>query len=257
MAQQIFIGTSGWSYDHWKGHFYPRHLADEQMLAYYSGCFRTTEINTSFYRLPARETLKRWRELTPADFLFAVKASRYITHMKKLRAPGQTVSAFLQRIRILGDKLGPILFQLPPHWRFNRERLAAFLDALSIEFRYAFEFRDRSWLNEETRELLARHGAAFCIYDLDGFLSPKEITSDLVYVRLHGPGKPYQGSYDDKRLSGWAGDFASWALQGHAVFCYFDNDERGYAARNALRLLAMLPESPGRVRASPSSPVHG
>jgi uncharacterized protein YecE (DUF72 family) len=257
MAQQIRVGTSGWSYDHWKGPFYPGHLADEQKLAYYAGRFRTTEINTSFYRLPSRETLKRWRELTPADFLFAVKASRYITHMKKLRDPGQTVCTFLQRIRILGDKLGPILFQLPPHWRFNRERLAAFLDALSREFRYAFEFRDRSWLNEETRELLARHGAAFCIYEFDGFLSPKEITSDLVYVRLHGPGEPYQGSYNEKRLSGWAGDFVSWAVQGHAVFCYFDNDERGYAARNALRLRAMLPESPGRVPASPSSSVGG
>jgi len=257
MTRQIHIGTSGWSYKHWKGPFYPGHLADERMLAYYAGHFRTTEINTSFYHLPARETLKLWHESTPADFLFSVKASRYITHMKKLKDPGQSVSAFLQRIRILGDKLGPILFQLPPRWRFNKERLAAFLDALSAEFSYAFEFRDRSWLNEETRELLSRYGAAFCIYELDGFLSPKEITSNLVYVRLHGPGGPYRGSYNDECLTGWAGDFARWTAQGHAVFCYFDNDERGYAARNAMRLRAMLFESADRGSASLSSSVDG
>jgi uncharacterized protein YecE (DUF72 family) len=240
MAQRIHVGTSGWSYDHWKGPFYPGHLAGERMLAYYAGHFRTTEINSSFYRLPAKETLKRWHDGTPEDFLFSAKASRYITHLKKLEDPKQSVSAFLRRIRILGDKLGPILFQLPPRWQFNKERLAAFLDALSGEFHYAFEFRDRSWLNEETRELLSRHRAAFCIYELDGFLSPKEITSDLVYVRLHGPGGPYRGSYDDTRLSGWAGDFAHWVAQGRAVYCYFDNDERGFAARNALRLRALL-----------------
>jgi uncharacterized protein YecE (DUF72 family) len=239
MTRQIHIGTSGWSYKHWKGPFYPGHLADERMLACYAGYFRTTEINTSFYHLPDRETLKLWHELTPADFLFSVKASRYITHMKKLKDPGQSVSAFLQRIRILGDKL------------------AAFLDALSAEFSYAFEFRDRSWLNEETRELLSRQGAAFCIYELDGFLSPKEITSNLAYVRLHGPGGPYRGNYNDECLSGWAGDFARWTAQGHAVFCYFDNDERGYAARNALRLQAMLFESADRGSASPSSSVDG
>jgi len=243
MAQQIRVGTSGWSYDHWKGPFYPEHLARERMLAYYAGHFATVEINTSFYHLPAKEALKLWHESTPADFLFTAKASRYITHMKKLRDPGESVSAFLRRIRILGDKLGPILFQLPPRWRFDEQRLAAFLDTLSGEFRYAFEFRDRSWLNENTREMLSSHGAAFCIYELDGFLSPKEITGDLVYVRLHGPGGPYQGSYNDECLFGWAADFTRWATQGHAVYCYFDNDECGYAARNALRLQTMLSES--------------
>ena len=210
------------------------------MLAYYAGHFRTTEINSSFYRLPAKETLQLWRDATPGDFLFSVKASRYITHMKKLKDPGRSVSIFLRRLRILEDKLGPILFQLPPRWQFNKQRLTVFLDALSREFRYAFEFRDRSWLNEETYELLSMHGAACCIYELDGFLSPKEITSDLVYVRLHGPDGPYQGSYDDACLSGWAGDFNRWAAQGRAVYCYFDNDDRGFAARNALRLQTML-----------------
>ena len=237
---RIYVGTSGWSYDHWKGPFYPEHLASDQMLAYYVEHFRSAEINTSFYHLPAEQTLKHWREATPEDFLFTAKASRYITHMKKLKDPQQTVNTFLHRIRILGDKLGPVLFQLPPRWHFNKERLTAFLDALSTEFRYAFEFRDPSWLNEETYALLSRHKAALCIYELDGFLSPRTLTTDLVYVRLHGPAGPYQGSYDEASLSGWASALASWAAQGRAVCCYFDNDERGYAARNAERLQAML-----------------
>jgi uncharacterized protein YecE (DUF72 family) len=240
MKGSIRVGTSGWSYGHWKGPFYPAQLAGEHMLEFYARHFRTTEINSSFYRLPEPATLKRWREMTPDNFLFTAKASRYITHMKKLGDPRRTVSAFLQRIGLLGGKLGPILFQLPPRWHFDRERLAAFLNALSGEFRYAFEFRDRRWLNEETFDLLSRHEAALCIYEFDGFLSPRVITCDLVYVRLHGPDGPYQGSYDDRCLSGWAGELTRWAAQGCAVYCYFDNDEQGYAARNALSLQAML-----------------
>jgi len=243
MTGSIRVGTSGWSYDHWKGPFYPARLAGGQMLAFYAEHFRTAEINSSFYRLPAQATLNRWRECTPADFLFTAKASRYITHMKKLGDPRRSVSAFLRRIRLLGDKLGPILFQLPPSWRFDGERLAAFLAALSGEFRYAFEFRDRSWLNDEVYELLSRHGAAFCIYELDGFLSPREMTSDIVYVRLHGPDGPYRGSYDARSLAGWAADLRRWAALGCTVYCYFDNDERGYAARNALRLQSLLRET--------------
>jgi uncharacterized protein YecE (DUF72 family) len=243
MTGSIRVGTSGWSYEHWKGPFYPVRQAGAHMLEFYTRLFRTVEINSSFYHLPAQATLKRWRETTPADFLFTAKASRYITHMKKLGDPRRSMSVFLRRIRLLGDKLGPILFQLPPRWRFDGERLAAFLDALSGEFRYAFEFRDRSWLNEEVFELLSCHGAALCIYELDGFLSPRKITSDVVYVRLHGPDGPYRGSYDDRSLAGWAADLARWAAQGRTVYCYFDNDERGYAARDALRLQAMLRES--------------
>jgi uncharacterized protein YecE (DUF72 family) len=240
MGQRIHIGTSGWSYDHWKGPFYPEHLAGSRMLAYYAGHFRSAEINNSFYHLPDKETLKFWHDITPEDFLFTAKASRYITHMKKLSDTRQSVSVFLRRIRLLGDKLGPILFQLPPQWRLNKARLAGFLDALSTEFRYAFEFRDRSWLTEDSYSLLSRHAAAFCIYELDGFISPKEVTTDLVYVRLHGPDGPYRGSYGDATLSGWATALTGWMAQGRSVYCYFDNDERGYAARNARRLLDML-----------------
>lgn len=234
------IGTSGWSYTHWKGPFYPPDIRGEEMLAHYCRHFRSVEINNSFYHLPAAETLHHWSDNTPDDFIFSVKASRYITHMKKLKDPAESLSAFFQRISVLGDKLGPILFQLPPHWRYNQERLSHFLASLSSDYRYVFEFRDTSWLSQPCYDLLSRHGAALCIYELDGYLSPRETTADFVYVRLHGPGGPYRGNYDTRTLSGWAGAFSSWSAQGRECFCYFDNDEAGYAALNAGALQAML-----------------
>ncbi len=239
---RIHIGTSGWSYDHWKGPFYPENLPNDQMLDYYIQHFQTLEINNSFYQLPRKSTLEQWRDAAPESFVFTAKASRYITHMKKLKDSEESVSIFLDRISMLEDKLGPILFQLPPHWRFNAKRLGNFLRNLSNEFRYVFEFRDKSWLNEHTYDLLSRYDAAFCIYDLDGFLSQKKITTEFVYVRLHGPDGPYQGSYDNRTLAGWAGTFSTWSTQGHAIFCYFDNDQAGYAAQNAGRLQSMLQE---------------
>ena len=236
----IRIGTSGWSYEHWVGPFYPEDLPAARHLAWYAERFASAEINNSFYHLPSEKTLREWRDTVPEGFVFAAKASRYITHMKKLKDPEQGVDRFLERIALLEDRLGPILFQLPPNWGFNDERLEAFLEALSGDFRYAFELRDRSWLNDRACELLERHRAAFCIYDLDGFLSPREVTTDFVYVRLHGPGGPYQGSYDDEALSGWAGAFSAWSAKGLPVYGYFDNDDSGYAALNASRLAAML-----------------
>ena len=234
------IGTSGWSYAHWKGPFYPPDIRDEDMLGFYCRHFKSVEINNSFYHLPPRETLEHWHDSTPAGFVFSVKASRYITHMKKLNDPRQSLRILLERITVLGDKLGPILFQLPPRWRYNHERLSRFLDSLSKEFRYAFEFRDQSWLNDESYGLLSRHGAALCVYELDGFVSPRKVTADFAYVRLHGPGGPYQGDYDTRTLAGWAGAFSTWSAQGADCYCYFDNDEAGYAAQNAKALQAML-----------------
>jgi uncharacterized protein YecE (DUF72 family) len=245
LRPQIRIGTSGWSYDHWVGPFYPDGLPTGGRLAYYARYLNSTEINNSFYHLPEPGILETWRDAVPEGFCFSVKASRYITHMKKLRDPEQGLNTFLGRIGRLEDRLGPILFQLPPRWRFNAERLERFLAALSHEFRYAFELRDRSWLNDRALELLARSNAAFCIYDLDGFLSPKEVTADFVYVRLHGPDGPYRGRYDRQALSGWAGAFTSWNASGLDVYCYFDNDEAGHAAENARALRTMA--APGFV----------
>ena len=236
----VHIGTSGWHYDHWLGTFYPPHLAKADFLSYYQKHFHTVEINNSFYQLPVVKTLEDWRDRVAAGFIFAAKASRYITHMKKLKDPEQTLPSFFDRVKILGERLGPILFQLPPRWHFNAERLAAFLKALPGAYRYALEFRDPSWLNPEAYRLLADRGAAFCIYELGGRLTPKEITAGFVYLRLHGPGGPYQGTYDTRTLAGWAGAISSWVSQGQEVFCYFDNDEAGYAPKNALRLQEML-----------------
>lgn len=234
------IGTSGWSYDHWKGPFYPDDIKGDNMLSYYCEHFKSVEINNSFYHLPQAKTLKHWRDMSPDNFLFSVKASRYITHMKKLNDPKQSVHDLLERVSVLKEKLGPILFQLPPRWRYNHDRLNHFLEGLSDEFRYAFEFRDPSWLEPEVYHLLSKHNAAFCIYELDGFISPREVTADFVYTRLHGPGGPYQGDYDNRTLAGWAGAFHSWAKQGKDIYCYFDNDEAGYAARNAESLVRMM-----------------
>lgn len=237
---KLHIGTSGWNYDHWKGPFYPENMAANKMLEHYTMHFKSVELNNSFYHLPKRETLTRWRELSPVGFSFSAKASRYITHMKKLKDPEASIKRFFERITALEEKLGPILFQLPPHWQFNQQRLLQFLNSLSQDFRYSFEFRDPSWINDDTFELLTRFDAAFCIYDLDGYLAPKEITTDLVYIRLHGPNGPYQGNYHQHALSGWAGAICAWIRQGLSVYCYFDNDESGHAPKNALALQSML-----------------
>jgi len=240
--RKIHIGTSGWHYPHWKGPFYPDDLAQEAFLSWYAKRFHTAEINNTFYQLPSEQTLAHWRDTVPADFIFAVKASRYITHMKKLKDPEESLRLFLERTMVLGEKLGPILFQLPPHWKCNPQRFHEFLEKLPQAHRYAFEFRDESWFSTPILAALAEFGAAFCIYELDRRLSPREVTTDFVYIRLHGPDGPYRGNYDPQTLAGWAGVFTTWAAQGKEVYCYFDNDETGYAARNALRLQEMLGE---------------
>jgi uncharacterized protein YecE (DUF72 family) len=236
----IHIGTSGWHYSHWKGPFYPPYLAEDSMLEFYAGRFGTVEINNSFYRMPMKDTLAHWRDSVPDDFIFAVKASRYITHMKKLRNVGEPLSRFLDLIGILGRKLGPVLFQLPPRWHLNTERLLSFLDLLPKDYRFAFEFRDPSWFSPEVYAALSDSGVSFCIYDLGGVLSPKEVTSDIAYIRLHGPAGPYRGEYETPVLEGWAGAFATWVGQGKEIYCFFDNDEAGHAPHDALRLFTMV-----------------
>jgi len=237
----IHIGTSGWHYVHWKGPFYPKDVKSKDFLSYYTKSFSTAEINNSFYRLPEEKTLVTWRDTVPSDFIFSVKASRYITHMKKLKDPEEGLSRFLNRIDTLGKKLGPILFQLPPKWKCNRERLKSFLKALPKRYKSAFEFRDPSWLIPEVYDLLSEHGAALCIFDLQQTVSPKEVTANFVYVRLHGPAaEKYEGQYDVQTLAGWAGAFSTWARRGKEIFCYFDNDQHGYAAIDAKRLEEML-----------------
>jgi uncharacterized protein YecE (DUF72 family) len=240
MATAYYVGTSGWHYPHWQGPFYPHSLAPAAWLDYYACQFATVEINSSFYRLPSLAAVRAWREATPPGFTFAVKASRYITHMKKLRAPRQSLRALLSVTRALGKKCGPLLFQLPPHWRCNPERLAAFLRALPKNRECVFELRDRSWHNPEIYALLRRHNAAFCMYELAGFESPQVVTADFAYIRLHGPAAyAYGGCYTNSALEKWAERIRGWKKL-RRVYVYFDNDEAGYAARNALALRALL-----------------
>jgi uncharacterized protein YecE (DUF72 family) len=232
-SSPIYIGTSGWSYDHWEAIVYPSGLSGEQRLHRYAQRLPAVEINHSFYQLPEALALARWRETVPEGFRFAVKASRYITHMKKLKDPESTLPGLLERVDRLGDRLGPLLFQLPPRWRFNGARLEAFLEGLPAGYPAVFEFRDPSWHNEQTIELLERYGAGFVVYELEGFESPLWVTGDQAYVRLHGPDGAYRGDYPEATLATWAERLQAWAREGYTVYCFFDNDEAGYAAKNA------------------------
>ncbi|HEY0653493.1 MAG TPA: DUF72 domain-containing protein [Chryseosolibacter sp.] len=237
---KFYIGTSGWHYRHWVGTFYPKDLKQDQQFEYYKKHFDTVEINNSFYRLPSPETFERWRKESGKTFLFVVKASRFITHNKKLKDPETSYERFFTNVKMLKQKLGPILFQLPPKWNVNIDRLRDFLRALPRKFRYVFEFRNETWYTEEVYGLLREYNCAFCIYELAGHTSPTLVTADYVYVRLHGPGDKYQGSYDNKQLKEWAKACRMWQHEGLDVFVYFDNDQLGYAAFNAKTLKEMV-----------------
>ena len=238
--RQVRIGTSGWHYPHWCGSFYPQEMRAPGMLEFFYQHFDTVELNNSFYKLPSVEAFRCWRESTPRNFLFAVKASRFLTHMKKLSDPQGALDNLLPRAEELKEKLGPILFQLPPHWGLNQQRLQDFLQALPRKRQYAFEFREASWHTQAVYELLRRYNAAFCAFDLAGFQSPVEVTADFAYVRLHGPGGKYQGSYSTRALRAWAGRIAQWRRTLKNVYVYVDNDQAGYAAKNALKLKKMV-----------------
>jgi len=236
---QILIGTSGWNYKHWIGNFYPEDISQSDLLSYYSQKFKTVEINSTFYNLPSEETVVQWKNSVPDDFIFSVKASRYITHMKKLKDPKSSLRKFMTRIVLLDQKLGPILFQLPPNWKFNFDRLQSFINSLSPEHTYIFEFRNHSWINQDSLQLLKDHNITFCIYELNGFITPKELTSDTVYIRLHGTGSAYEGSYTKKLLMPWRGFIGEQHHKKRNVFCYFNNDAQGFAPKNALTLIDM------------------
>lgn len=234
------IGTSGWNYKPWKGTFYPAGLPAKDEFAYFAGKFSTVELNNPFYRLPSAETFAHWKKSAPPGFLFSVKAPRFITHMKKLKSDHNGIHEFLAHAGELKRKTGPLLFQLPPRWKVNTERLEEFLQHLPPRHRYTFEFRDPTWFRQEVYDLLKRFNCALCIYHLAGYQSPVELTADFVYLRLHGPGGKYQGSYSDKILQDWAARCKQWMKKGMDVFVYFDNDQDGYAAANALRLKELV-----------------
>jgi uncharacterized protein YecE (DUF72 family) len=237
----IRIGTSGYHYKHWLGRYYPEGMKPSEMLAHYLRDFDTVELNNTFYQLPNESTFDNWKKSTPADFLYAVKGSRFITHMIKLKDAQRGLTNFLPRAERLGKKLGPILWQLPPGWKLNLERLEEFLGTLPRKHDYTFELRNETWMTDEVFALLRKYNAAFCIYELAGYQSPLEITADWTYVRLHGPTAfKYQGSYSDAQLAEWADRIKRWSRTMKAIYVYFDNDDSAYAVDNALTLKRMV-----------------
>jgi uncharacterized protein YecE (DUF72 family) len=237
---RAWIGISGWQYPDFSQRFYPNDLKKSEQLAYYAGHFTTVEINNTFYQLPSKKSVRCWCDSVPDDFIFSVKASRYITHMKNLLEPEETLPPFFERISLFEEKCGPILFQLPPHWGVNAERLENFLSELPEGYRYAMELRNQSWLDEEIYQLLREHRITFCIYEIDFRQSPILTTADFVYIRLHGPGRAYNDPYDLDTLGRWADRIAHWVGSGLDVFCYFDNTHRGYAWENAQTLQSLM-----------------
>ncbi|WP_343556025.1 DUF72 domain-containing protein [Sphingobacterium sp.] len=238
-AGKIYIGTSGWHYKHWKD-FYPKDIKQSEQLAYLANMFSTVEINNSFYKLPTKETFENWRKEVPDDFIFAIKGSQFISHMKKLKVNGKSINDFLDHAKCLKSKLGPVLFQLPPRWKVNAERLRDFLQLLPRTVRFTFEFRDHSWNTSEIYNLLEQYRCAYCIYNLAGYQSPYIITSDFVYIRLHGPDDKYEGSYSKSALTKWAENCLAWQTEGKDVYLFFDNDQNAFATKNALTLLSLL-----------------
>src|SRR5687767_718232 len=241
MSGVVRIGTSGWYYQHWLGVFYPAKLAPKKLFHFYSLQFDTVELNNTFYRLPKPGTFESWRDNSPDNFLYAVKASRFITHLKKLKDPKSSTVKFFDGAEQLGRKLGPILFQLPPRWRVDIERLSHFLEALPEEHRYVIEIREESWLVKEVYDALRKFNIAFCIHDLANMQTPLQVTADFTYIRFHGPdATKYRGSYSDAALREWAERITQWGNSNVDSYVYFNNDVGGHAITNAQTLKQLL-----------------
>lgn len=237
----VWVGTSGWTYADWAGAFYPRDVAKKRWLDWYATQFGTTEINASFYRTPSEAAVESWRDGTPDGFLFAWKASKFITHWKRLGpSSASSISLMETRLRLLGPKLGPVLFQLPQRFEADLGRLRDFVELLPREYTYAFEFRQASWYAPACLDLLRERDIALCISDHHQAPAPWLATARHVYVRGHGPRGDYKGHYSDEALRDWTGRIRRWAGEGHRVFVYFDNDQKSAAPADARRLLAFL-----------------
>jgi uncharacterized protein YecE (DUF72 family) len=240
-VRPVRIGCSGWNYPHWRERVYPKGLPARRWLGYYADLFDTVEVNNTFYRLPRRESVAAWVEESPADFLFAVKASRFLTHMKRLTDMGQGVRRFYERIDPLvrSPKMGPVLWQLPESFRRDEERLASALARLPTG-RHCFEFRHPSWFCHETYALLREHGVALVIGDHpERPFQRHELTADWTFVRFHYGSRGRGGNYSERELEEWAGRIEGWRARAD-VYAYFNNDWMGYAVKNGLRLRALL-----------------
>src|SRR4051812_12842346 len=223
-AGELRIGTSGWHYDSWRGPFYPADLKPREFLSFYVERFSTTELNNTFYRLPTAEAIQAWHDTTPDEFLFAWKASRMITHRKRLKDVEENIAFVFNRMAGLGEKFGPVLFQLPPTLRADaerRDRLARCLGQLPKGRRYTFEFRDPSWFEAPVLDLLRDHDVALCFSDHEAAPAPWEVTASFVYIRAHGTEGRYAGHYGDEALTEWASLIAQWQAQGRHTYVYF------------------------------------
>ena len=229
---EAFIGTSGWEYDDWRGKFYPDGLARAKWLEYYARTFSSVEVNSTFYRLPPASDVKVWYDNSPHDFVISLKASRYITHMKKLHEVSEPVNKFLNVAKELEEKMGIILFQLPQNFARDDKRLKTLLKILDKGYRYSIEFRHKSWFDNGVYDILRAHETALCIYDLPGFSSPMVSTTDFTYVRFHGSTSLYSSSYSKQELKEWADHIRTLAGV-RRVYIYFNNDAEGYSVENA------------------------
>ncbi len=240
MSAHYYIGTSGWHYDHWRGIFYPEKLAKAKWLGFYAGHFATVELNNSFYRLPSEAAFAAWRDSSPVNFTFAVKLSRFIIHIKRLKDAGEAVEKFITRAKILDEKLGPLLYQLLPNMRRNDEVLESFLSTLPRGMKHVFEFRHQSWLEEGVFEILHKYNVGFCVFDMPSLSCPLVATADFAYVRFHGSAGLYWSCYFDEELASWAERLANLAVNLKAIYIYFNNDAEAFAVRNAMTLRAYL-----------------
>jgi uncharacterized protein YecE (DUF72 family) len=238
---RVLIGTSGWHYDSWRGSFYPKGLPLKAQLQYYASQFEAAELNGVFYRTPTPDAVKSWKAQTGNDFVFTWKASKFITHWKRLTAnSANSLELMESRLSLLSDKAALVLFQLPPNFRADVARLSAFLRMLSPRRRYSFEFRHPSWYCPPIMRLLSEENISLCISDHHDAPAPWKRTADFVYVRGHGPGGQYKGHYSVDALTAWAKRIRSWKAQGYDVFVFFDNDQKSAAPIDAMKLKQML-----------------
>jgi uncharacterized protein YecE (DUF72 family) len=238
MAGDIRIGCSGWSYPHWRKVFYPDKMPAREHFAFYAQQFSTVELNNSFYRQPPYERFEAWREQAPPGFVFAVKGSRYVTHLKRLAVEKTSIDLVVDAALGLGDKLGPILFQLQPNFYLDLQRLEHFVATLPRDVRYTLEFRHDSWLVPAVFDLLRAHRIALCIPDHPKMPKALEITSDFTYIRMHLP--PQGLGYGRSALEPWADRITDWSRQRLAVFVYFNNDMEGHAIKDAQTLVSLV-----------------
>jgi uncharacterized protein YecE (DUF72 family) len=244
MHTGIHIGTSGWSYKHWKNLYYPKDVKSADWLPFYAQTFSTTEINGSFYRLPTRETVIKWTQQVPPGFIFCPKMSRYLTHMKKLRDPEEPLERFFGIFEPMKDRMGPVLLQLPPMLPFRYDLAEAFFYQLGTKYKdydFVLEVRHNTWLHDDALTLMTKFNIGFVISESDNAFPYLEmITARDIYVRFHGPGALYASSYPDDTLSLFAQKFRTWVGEGHTVWAYFNNDIHGFAIENAKRMMELL-----------------